>query len=318
MKIVFLDAYTTNPGDLKWEDLLLLGEVALYDRTETHLVYERSKDAEVIITNKVNFNKALFDQLPKLKCICVAATGFNTIDTQAAKENGVLVCNVVGYSTSSVAQHVFALIFALNGRAEQHSEHVKQGGWQKAKDWTYQIHKNYELDGKTLGIYGLGRIGKKVAEIGLAFGMTVLSTHKHPKRDANPNIRFVDLDTLFKNSDILSLHAPLTSENEGLVNKKTLALMKKNALLINTGRGGLIHELDLKNALDNNLIAGAGLDVLSEEPPRSRNVLMDCENCVITPHLAFASFESRKRLLAETVENVKAYQSGKPRNVVNN
>ncbi len=317
MKIVFLDANTINPGDLSWDELTRLGEVNIYKRTMPQHIIDRCQNADIVITNKVIFSEEVLLQLPKLKCICVAATGFNVIDIVAARKRGIPVCNVVGYSTNSVAQHVFALVLALNHQVENHAQDVNNDGWKNSKDWSYQLNSNFELAGKTMGIYGFGKIGQKVGEIALAFGMNIISHHKHPKRDAKKGVKFVSLIELFAESDILSLHAPLTSENEGIVNLDNLRSMKSSSILINTGRGGLVVEKDLHYALEQGIIAGAGLDVISAEPPINGNILIGTKNCMITPHQAWAAKESRQRLLSEIVLNIKAFQKGQPRNVVN-
>ncbi len=317
MKIVVLDGFATNPGDLSWEGLVAFGETKIYDRTPPELVAERIADAGIVISNKVVLNENLIARLLKLRCICVLATGFNNVDAMAARRRGIPVCNVVGYSTPSVAQHVFALLLELTNAVSKQDSEVKDGGWEKAKDWSYTLQPIVELSGKTMGIYGFGKIGQKVGEIARAFGMDVIAHHKHPQRDAKEWVTFVSQEKLFSLSDVLSLHAPLTVENKGLINKIHLSMMRPSAILINTGRGGLVNEADLCDALEKGTIAGAGLDVLSEEPPRSGNILIGAKNCIITPHQAWASRDSRARLLAETVKNVEAFLEGKPRNVVN-
>lgn len=317
MKIAILDAHTTNPGDLDWSALEAFGTLEVFERTPQEKLIERAKNADILISNKVVFDKELVSQLPNLRCICVLATGYNNVDIGYTRERGIPVCNVVGYSTNSVAQHVFALILALTNRVEMHSEHAHKGGWQNSIDWTYQISPIKDLYGKTLGIYGFGKIGQQVGEIGRAFGMKIISAHKHPERDKKDWVEFVPEKTLFEKSDFLTLHAPLNENNQFFVNKNTLGLMKPSAFLINTGRGGLVNESDLKWALEKNKIAGAGLDVLSTEPSKDGNILFGLKNCLITPHQAWASKQSREKLIAETVENVKAFVEGNPRNVVN-
>ena len=316
-KIIIIDGFTLNPGDLSWQALENLGNVHVYDHSTREEVLERAYDAEIILANKTVFDAELIVQLPNLRCICVTATGFNNIDIITAKKHDILVCNVAGYGTDAVAQHVFALLLELTNAVGKHHESVQQGDWSRNRDFCYTLQPIIELAGKTMGIYGFGKIGQQVARIALAFEMKILSTHKHPERDSMPGVEFVDLETLFQKSDIITLHAPLTSENEGFVNKNLLSKMKPSAYLINTARGGLINESDLKEALENDIIAGAGLDVLSQEPPANGNILFDVKNCIITPHNAWASREARQRLLDETVENVKAFLNGKPRNVVN-
>jgi glycerate dehydrogenase len=252
-----------------------------------------------------------------LKCICVTATGYNNVDLQAARERGIPVCNAVGYSTDSVAQHVFALLLALTNKVYQHHISVQAGEWQRSDDFAYTLHTLPELAGKIFGIYGFGRIGQRVADLAQAFGMKILATHKHPERDARPGVEFVSLEELFERSDVTSLHAPLSEANREIVNAQLLQRMKSTAYLINTGRGGLIQEADLKLALQEGQLAGAALDVLSTEPPKEGNVLISAPNCILTPHLAWASLEARQRLMDITLNNIRAFQAGAPQNVVN-
>ncbi|MCP3928149.1 MAG: D-2-hydroxyacid dehydrogenase [Bacteroidetes bacterium] len=317
MKISVLDGYAMNPGDLSWDSLLSLGELTIFDRTPPEKIIERAKDADILIVNKVVLSKEILAQLPALKCICEAATGYNNVDIDEAALRKIPVCNVVGYSTLSVAQHVFALIQTFTNGIAAHNKDVHKGGWAHAPDFCYQLFPIFELAGKTLGIYGFGKIGQKVAEIGLAYGMRIIAHHKHPERDAKKGVEFVDWNTLLSESDILSLHAPLTSKNEKIINKQTLRIMKKSAILINTGRGGLIDEWDLNLALQENWIAGAGLDVLSEEPPPKEHPLFNVKNCIITPHIAWATKEARSRLLEAICNNINSFLEGNPQNVVN-
>ncbi len=315
-KIVILDGYTTNPGDLSWEGLATLGNLQVFERTPPELVVERAKDATIALTNKVVFDEKTLSQLPQLRCISVLATGYNNIDVPAAQKRGVVVCNVRGYAADSVAQHVFALLLELSNKISLHVEDVKNGGWQNSDDWNYTLGQTTELAGKTMGIYGLGQIGNRVADIALAFGMKILAHHKHPERDKRPGVGFVELETLFSESDVVTLHVPLTADNQGIVNKKMLSLMKQSAILINTGRGGLINETDLKEALEHARIAAVALDVLTEEPPKNGHQLIGVKNCLITPHNAWATKEARNKLLEESVENVRAFLAGKARNLV--
>lgn len=317
MKIIALDGRTLNPGDLSWENLSAFGEYEIYDFTPEEQVVERGRPADILLVNKVVLGKDELAQLPNLKCICVTATGYNNVDLQAARERGIPVCNAVGYSTDSVAQHVFALLLALTNKVYQHHISVQAGEWQRSDDFAYTLHTLPELAGKIFGIYGFGRIGQRVADLAQAFGMKILATHKHPKRDARPGVEFVSLEELFERSDVTSLHAPLSEANREIVNAQLLQRMKSTAYLINTGRGGLIQEADLKLALQEGQLAGAALDVLSTEPPKEGNVLISAPNCILTPHLAWASLEARQRLMDITLNNIRAFQAGAPQNVVN-
>lgn len=317
MKIIALDGRTLNPGDLSWEGLSTFGEYEIHDFTPEEQVVERGRPADILLVNKVVLGKDELAQLPNLKCICVTATGYNNVDLQAARERGIPVCNAVGYSTDSVAQHVFALLLALTNKVYQHHISVQAGEWQRSDDFAYTLHTLPELAGKIFGIYGFGRIGQRVADLAQAFGMKILATHKHPKRDARPGVEFVSLEELFERSDVTSLHAPLSEANREIVNAQLLQRMKSTAYLINTGRGGLIQEADLKLALQEGQLAGAALDVLSTEPPKEGNVLISAPNCILTPHLAWASLEARQRLMDITLNNIRAFQAGAPQNVVN-
>lgn len=314
VKIVVLDGYTANPGDLSWEGLAALGELTVHDRTAPEQVLERAQEAEILLTNKTVLSREVLEQLPDLQCISVLATGYNIVDTKAAKDLGIVVCNVRGYAANAVAQHVFAAMLEFaNGMAAQ-ADDVASGGWQQSRDFSYSLRPTTELAGKTIGIYGMGQIGRKVADIALAFGMKVISHHKHPQRDQRPGVTFVSFERMMREGDFISLHAPLSIENQGIINKGTLAWMKPTAFLINTGRGGLIQEEDLKEALEENRISGAALDVLSIEPPTKGNVLIGAKNCIITPHQAWATREARALLLQESVENIRAFLEGAPRN----
>ncbi|GAB4248037.1 MAG: D-2-hydroxyacid dehydrogenase [Saprospiraceae bacterium] len=316
MQITILDAYTMTHGRLSLDAFRELGEVRAFDRTPAELTIQRAAGSEIVLTNKTIIDGPVMDQLPALKFISVMATGYNAVDIEAARQRGIIVSNVRGYSTFSVAQHVFALLFAVTNKIAEHNSHVKSGGWSANPDWSYTLGPTTELQGKTLGIYGLGKIGNKVADIGLALGMRVLAHHKHPERDARPGVSFVDFDELLKNSDVLSLHAPLSRQNQGIINRRGLALMKPDAILINTGRGGLLVEQDLVEALRSKTIAAACLDVMEQEPPPAGHPLFSLDNCIITPHNAWVTKEARQRLLNESVENVRAFIKGQPRNVV--
>ncbi len=314
--IVVLDGHTANPGDCSWEALEALGHVTVHTRTTSELVAERAAEADIVLTNKAVLDAATLAQLPRLQLISVMATGYNVVDVAAAQKQGITVCNVRGYAANSVAQHVFALVLELTNHVAKHSQHTASGGWAASPDWSYTLSPMTELADKTMGIYGFGQIGQRVADIALAFGMKVIATHKHPERDRRAGVDFVSFEKLLAKSDVLSLHAPLTADNQGIMNSISLAQMKGTALLINTGRGGLVVEADLKKALDAGTIAAAGLDVLLEEPPRNGNDLLGLPNCIITPHNAWATREARQRLIAESVENVRAFLAGAPRNVV--
>ncbi len=315
-KIVILDGYVANPGDLSWQPIEKFGALKVFDRTPDDLVVERAKNAEILLVNKCELNANHFRHLPKLQCICTLATGYNNIDVKAAKNQGIIVCNATAYSAPSVAQHAFALLLELTNHVGLHNQSVQQNGWANAPDWCYWKSPVTELVGKIMGIYGFGKIGRHVATIALAFGMKVIATRKHPEKHKAMDIKLVALKDLFSKSDVLTLHAPLTSENKGIINAQHLSLMKNNAYLINTGRGGLVNEADLKEALLKGKIAGAGLDVLSSEPPPENHLLLGVPNCIITPHQAWASKASRKRLIEIVGKNVGAYLTGQPHNVV--
>lgn len=318
MKIVILDAYTSNPGDLSWDRFEDVGEVIVYDYTPESLIVERCKDADVIIDNKVALNSDIIKQLPKLKYIGMLSTGFNVIDTVAAKEQGVIVSNVPTYSTSAVAQLTFALILEVYNQVGVHSKAVHDGEWSSCRDFSFLKTPLIELSGKTIGIIGFGKIGNEVAKIAEAFGLNILCyvPHEKPLPNLN-NFRFVTLDQLAKNSDIITLHCPLTPETTGMINKTFISKMKKNAIVINTSRGQAVDEKALADAINSGKIAGAGVDVLSTEPPKAGNPLLSCEKCFITPHVAWAGFETRQRLLDVVYENLKAFSDGEPINVVN-
>ncbi len=316
-KITILDGYTMNPGDLDWAIIKSLGEVEIFDRTPNNKILARAKDAAILVVNKVILDAEIIAQLPKLKCICVTATGYNNVDILAAAKRKIPVYNVRGYSTMSVAQHVFALILELTNTVAIYNIGVQKGDWSRSTDFCYYLGQIPELSGKTLGIYGFGQIGQAVAQIAMAFGMKVIAKHKHPDRDQMSGVAFVNQETLFRKSDIISLHAPLTKENTGLINKALLETIKPSSLIINTARGGFIVEKDLKWALENKRIAGAALDVLSSEPPPNNHILQNVSNCIITPHIAWASQSARKRLMEETAQNIRSFLAGKSLNVVN-
>ncbi len=314
MKICVLDGYTTNPGDLSWDWLIQLGDCSIYDRTPAELIAERVKDCEIIITNKTPLRKELLKTLPKLKYIGLLSTGFNIVDWEYCKENGIPVCNIPSYSTSAVAQLVFALILEHTNSVALHSNSVHSGEWAASKDFCYWKSSLTELDGKTLGIIGFGKIGKAVAKIAAAFGMKVIASTNHPA--PFENVEFCDKDELLSKSDFVSIHCPLTPLTEGMVNADFLNKMKKSAVLINTSRGQVVDENALADALKNGVIAGAGLDVMTVEPPSADNPLFGIDNCFITPHIAWAGFETRERLMKICRENVLAFLSGTPVNIV--
>lgn len=316
-KLVVLDGYALNPGDLSWMALAELCDVKIYDRTPYELTLNRCADADYVLTNKVVFDAALLAQLPRLKYIGVLATGYNVVDLEQARKQNIVVTNIPAYSTLSVAQLVFAHIFAHYNRVEMHSTHVRNGGWCKSSDFSYFLTPQTELSGKTLGVIGYGKIGSAVANIALAFGMDILINSRSQKRKLPQNVKQVSVDELFSKADIVTIHCPLTDTNNGFVNSDLLQLMKKSALVINTGRGQLINEPDLANALNNEQIAGASLDVLSSEPPATDNPLLHAKNCLITPHIAWATREARFRLMDIAVKNLQAYINHKPINVVN-
>jgi glycerate dehydrogenase len=315
MNIVILDAYTANPGDLSWDALAALGALAVHDRTEDADIVARARDAEVMLTNKTVLTRDVLAALPRLKCICVLATGYNVVDVAAAKEHGVTVCNVPEYSTPNVAQAVFALILELTNRTGHHDRTVHEGRWAACDDFCYWDGDLVELAGLTLGIVGYGRIGQAVARVGRAFDMRILA-HRRAATGTIEGGDYADLDRVFAESDIVSLHCPLTPDTKELVNAPRLATMKRTAFLINTARGALVNEADLARALDAGTIAGAGLDVFTVEPPAASNPLLKAKNCVITPHVAWATRNARRRLIDATVVNVRAFLDGTPRNVV--
>lgn len=314
MKIVVADGYALNSGDLSWKGLEQLGELTVYDRTSPAELIERCKEAGIIVSNKTPVGKEAIENLPNLKMITMLATGYNVIDVNAAKAKGIAVCNVPAYGTDSVAQHAFSLILALSNQVHVHAASVATGQWQRSPDFGYALTPLTELAGKTLGIVGMGNIGQQTAKIGEAFGMKILYHSRSEKKGVSG--RYVSLEELFSQSDFISLHCPLTDDNFGFVNASLLGLMKRSACIINTARGQLINEQDLADALNNGTIGGAGLDVLSKEPPGD-NPLIAAKNCVITPHNAWMSKEARQRIMEETERNIKAFMEGKPINVVN-
>jgi len=314
--IVVLDSYTLNPGDLSWDELNFLGTCTIYDWTSPHDVLERSQGANFILTNKTIINRNAIENLPDLQYIGVMATGYNVVDLNAAREHHITVTNVPEYGTNSVVEMVFAMLLEMTRQVGYHAETVRNRRWTKSRDFCYWDKPLIELNSLTMGIIGYGKIGHAVAHVALAFGMKVLAYDIVPITTVENGIIPADLYTVFAKSDVVSLHCPLTPESLEIINKESLALMKKTAFLINTGRGPLIHESDLAEALNSGTIAGAGLDVLLTEPPRADNPLLTAKNCFITPHIAWATLAARKRLMNIVVENIRAFIQGNLRNVV--
>ena len=313
--IVVLDGLTANPGDLSWQEFEKLGNFTVYHRTAPDRVINRCKDADIVFTNKTVLDASTLRQLTNLKFIGVLATGYNVVDVKEAAQLGITVCNVPSYSTWSVAQNVFALILDITNEVAHYSAGVKEGKWAASPDFSYTDTPLMELAGKRMGIVGYGAIGRKVGEIARAFGMEVAAFSSKTQEQLGPVIR-MELNELFATSDIISLHCPLTDDTYHLVNEERLSLMKPSAILINTGRGPLVDEDALADALNKGRIMGAGLDVLSQEPPRNDNPLVAAKNCRITPHISWATREARERLINITLENLRAYLGGCPQNVV--
>lgn len=316
MKIVILDGYTINPGDLDWSQIEALGEVKVYDRTVPSDVIKRSIDADIILTNKVVISAEIMDELPKLKYIGVLATGYNVVDLASAKKHNIIVTNIAAYSTDSVAQMTFAHLLNITNRVGHYGKQVKNLRWSANKDFCYWDTKLMELAGKTMGIIGFGKIGMRVAEIARCFGMDVFVVTHRNSTDLPDGIQKTTLDGGLSVSDVLSLHCPLTEETREIINATTLAKMKSTAILINTGRGGLINETAVAEALYAGKLGGFGADVLSQEPPKADNPLFKAPNCYITPHTAWATPEARRRLIDIAAGNIKAFLCGKPENVV--
>ncbi len=317
MKIVFLDGYTLSPGDLDLSSLEALGEVVLYDRTTSSLVIDRAIEAEILITNKVQITKDLLTQLPNLKYIIVAATGYDVVDIVAAADRQIPVSNVSGYSTTSVSQHVFAMLLGYLNQTQVYFKESRSALWSEKPDFSYWHQPIEELTDMTFGVLGLGTIGKKVATISHAFGMKTIAYSRQPQRDAMTNVTLVSMPELLSQSDVLSCHVPLNKSTYHLINSHTLEQMKSSAILINTARGGIINEDELAKALQINQIKAALLDVLSEEPPQTNHPLLNLDNCFITPHQAWASKAARRRLLNGVVQNIEGFQSRQLQNVVN-
>lgn len=316
MKIVILDGYSADPGDLSWEELEQMGEVTVYDRTSPSETVQRAAEADIVLTNKVVIDREKIAQLPRLKYIGVLATGYNVVDIEAAHERGIIVTNVPAYSTESVAQMVFAHLLTVTNRTEHYAIQNRSGRWAASPDFCYWDFPLMELAGKTIGIVGLGNIGRRVAEIALAFGMKVKAMTSKSQEQLPAGIEKADLQTLLSSADVLSLHCPLTANTRHLINADTLRLMKPTAILINTGRGPLIDDQAVANALQEGLLGAFCADVLTTEPPSSNNLLLSQPNVFITPHIAWASTEARTRLLQIAIANVRAFASGKPQNTV--
>ncbi len=320
MKTTVLDGYTLNPGDLSWEGLEKLGKLTIYDRTayNDQDIIEAIGDAEIIFTNKTPLSKKVLKNVPSVKYIGVLATGFNIVDVDTAKELGMVVTNVPSYSTIAVAQMTLALLLEMCHHVGDHNHAVKKGEWTNSKDFSFWNTPLIELQGKTLGIIGFGRIGQATAKLAQAFGMNILTTGSRKRSELETDTcKYTTLDELLKASDVISLHCPLTKETEGIINKNNISKMKDGVMIINTARGPLVIEKDLKEALNSGKVAGAAVDVVSGEPISKENVLLKAKNCVITPHIAWAPLESRSRLMKIAVENLEAFLRGKAVNVVN-
>ena len=317
MKIVVLDGYTENPGDLSWEELGKLGELTVYDRTPQSEIIPRIGDAEIVITNKTPVSRETMEACPGIRYIALLATGYNVVDVAAAKERGIPVSNVPTYGTASVGQFAIALLLEICHHIAHHSQSVHEGNWSACADWCYWDYPLIELDGKTMGIIGFGRIGQTTGKIARAMGMRVLAYDSYPSETGKTIAEYVDLDTLLTASDVIALHCPLFPETEGIINRDTIAKMKDGVILLNNSRGPLVVEQDLADALNSGKVLAAGLDVVSTEPIRADNPLLTAKNCIITPHISWAAKESRQRIMDCTVSNVAAFLSGSPVNVVN-
>ena len=320
MKIVVLDGYTENPGDLSWDELGKLGELTVYDRTsltDEDEAIARIGDAEVVFTNKTPITKKVIDACPNMKMISMLATGYNVVDYVYAREKGIPVTNVPTYGTASVSQFSIALLLEICHHIGHHDASVHAGNWANCVDWCYWDYPLIELEGKTIGIIGFGRIGQAEGRIAKALGMNVVAHDLYPNDSGRAIAEYVDLDTLYARADVISLHCNLTSENTGMINKDSIAKMKDGVILINNARGQLIHEQDVADALNSGKMGAAGLDVVYTEPIRADNPLLKAKNCIITPHISWAPKESRQRIMDTAVENVKAYLAGAPINVVN-
>lgn len=316
MKIVILDGYSVNPGDLSWEELEACGELTVYDRTNTEDILKRTKNADAILTNKVVISSEIINKLPNLKYIGVLATGYNVVDIEAAKKRGITVTNVPAYSTNSVVQMTFAHILNLTNRVAHYAHENRKGKWSASPDFCYWDTNLGEIAGKTLGVVGLGNIGYKVACIARDFGMDVFACTSKNSADLPDGIQKVTFNGLLGISDILTLHCPLTPQTKEMINKDTLSQMKRGALLINTGRGALVNDKDVAQALCEGQLGGYGADVMTQEPPKPDNPLLSAPNAYLTPHIAWATLEARKRLISIASANVAAFVQGSPKNVV--
>lgn len=317
MKIVILDGHAVNPGDLSWDCFKQFGSVTVYERTDYAQAAQRLKDADIVMTNKTPITRELLDVCPSIQLVCVLATGYNVVDCEAARERGIPVCNVPDYGTNAVAQFTFSLLLELCNRVGYHDSAVHRGEWTACPDFCFWNTPQMELAGKTLGIIGFGRIGRAVGRIAKAMGMEVIAYNRSRHPDGEAIGRYVDLDTLFATSDIVSLHCPLTAENTGLINAETIAKMKDGAILLNTARGALLNEKDVANALESGKLKGAAVDVVSREPILADNPLLSAPNCIITPHMAWAPIETRLRILDCTVASIQGFLAGTPAHTVN-
>lgn len=320
MKIVVLDGYTENPGDLSWDELEKLGELTVYDRTayaESPLIAERIGDAEIVVMNKTPISRATMDKCPNIKLIAVLATGYNVVDCACAREKGIPVVNVPTYGTASVSQFSIALLLEICHHIGHHSESVHAGNWADNADWCYWDYPLIELDGKTMGIIGFGRIGQQTGRIAKAMGMKILAAGSRPTDAGREIAEYVELDELLARSDVIALHCPLFPSTQGIISRENIAKMKDGVILLNNSRGPLIDEQALADALNSGKVYAAGLDVVSTEPIRGNNPLLKAKNCFITPHISWAPKESRRRIMDCTAENIRAFLAGKPVNVVN-
>ena len=317
MKIVVLDGYALNPGDLSWDFLNQFGEYTVYDRTPEDQIISRIGDAEIVLLNKTPLTAATLDACPSVKLICVLATGYNVVDTAAAKEKGIPVCNVPDYGTAAVAQFTFALLLELCHQVGHHGQTVRNGKWCDCADFCYWDTPQMELAGKTLGIIGFGRIGRAVGRIAKAFGMNVIAYNRSQCEEGLAIGNYVNLDTLLASADIISLHCPLSAENTGMINKDSISKMKDGVILLNTARGPLVDEMAITDALESGKVRGFACDVVSAEPMKADNPLMSAPNCIVTPHMAWAPVESRQRIADCTERSIRAFLEGNPVNTVN-